>query len=161
MQRIQEGLLISAGTAGGVEGGPGREYRRTVWPCGKAGHADKRRDQMDEHEVARRAKLPQWARFYIEKLEADIKDLKKSIGDMIPVPEDRSNRVVLEHFPDVECEQPLPIDRAIKFRFGDHAYLSVRLSSIGEIKVYGSDRISIEPSSSNVVSVRVEGSKKP
>jgi hypothetical protein len=99
-------------------------------------------------------RLPKWARDRIERLENDVARLEKWIGNEVskyprenvhvPDPRDLCGYIPTKH-------------RDARFMIGDTGrhFIEFKRTERG-VEVYASERLSIEPRSSNVATLRVE-----
>lgn len=94
------------------------------------------------------AALPRWARFYIQKLEAD---LASAHARMSAGPE------ASDTFAHPYSAAPTPLGRGAQVRFGKYGrgYV-VRLDEEGQLEVQDDDVCSIYPSASNLFRISVE-----
>lgn len=89
-------------------------------------------------------KLPKWARFRIEKLEADVKHYYQKLAEL-------SGDAETNTFIGYMNRQPLPKDETIFFYVGD-IYLAVRVKE-DYISLNSSENINIIPIASNAACV--------
>jgi hypothetical protein len=104
-----------------------------------------------------RAKLPKWAQALLQAREADVRYWK----DIAMKATEGKTRVFFQEYDDnLEKEtRHLPDDRDITFEIGPRAKIDVRIDrdhyGRPALMVMGSNSISVEPSSSNVVYLRI------
>lgn len=93
------------------------------------------------------SKLPKWARFKLEKLEADVKFYHQRLAEL-------GGDAETNTFMGYENRQPLPKNETIFFYVGD-SYVSVRVNG-SYIELRGAENITISPRASNSVEIRFE-----
>jgi hypothetical protein len=105
------------------------------------------------------ARLPVAVRRHIEKVEADLADVRDQMAEMLAGP-DSSNVMLPFYLPDMG-DQYLPNDCQVRFalscprRAGDMGYVEVRLNGEDGLEIYGSHPITIEPGVANIVIIKM------